>query len=149
MRSAALSVSACTRATATAASTAARSRDLTIDHIVPLALAVNRAYDDKDVATRCRRCNARKGHLPPRQELRGLRRPGMGMNRRCSDRASTEAAASRCLLDQTRLRRRATESAARTFAAGRRRRRRENSMYIGVGSVLALVLLILLLVWIF
>ncbi len=38
------------------------SDDLTLDHIVPLALEVKRNYRDDELATRCRPCNSRRGN---------------------------------------------------------------------------------------
>jgi len=37
------------------------SDELTLDHLVPLALEVKAHYRDDELATRCRRCNAAKG----------------------------------------------------------------------------------------
>lgn len=38
------------------------SSDLTLDHLVPLAHEVKRYYHDHELATRCRRCNSRRGN---------------------------------------------------------------------------------------
>jgi 5-methylcytosine-specific restriction endonuclease McrA len=47
-----------------------RVDDLTLDHVTPLAVRVKGSYSDKELATRCRRCNSRRG--PART---GERRP--------------------------------------------------------------------------
>jgi 5-methylcytosine-specific restriction endonuclease McrA len=35
--------------------------DLTLDHVVPLAVQIRSAYSDNELATRCRSCNSSKG----------------------------------------------------------------------------------------
>lgn len=37
------------------------TNDLTLDHLVPLALQVKPCYGDHELATRCRQCNSARG----------------------------------------------------------------------------------------
>ncbi len=40
-------------------------RDLTLDHVVPLAHEVKRHYHDDELATRCRKCNSSRTASSP------------------------------------------------------------------------------------
>ena len=42
--------------------------DLTLDHLVPLALEVKRSYRDDELVTLCRSCNSRRGAAGKRRE---------------------------------------------------------------------------------
>jgi 5-methylcytosine-specific restriction endonuclease McrA len=47
-----------------------RTDDLTLEHVTPLAVRVKASYSDKELATRCRRCNSKRAaagrRAPPR-----------------------------------------------------------------------------------